>query len=215
MKNFSLFFLGVFLIAGVIGLLTGLTASPVVSVLIPLIFSLLTAGGAVYVERGMQPSGTKAPPGDRRKRASVLGLQLVAFSLGFLVGLWPGSAAKLHPEKVWFFEGKVTPAYGEFHFEDLRVLTAVIALDEKMKSSGLALESRRTIIEAVYTALRDRMKANGGTIVSSDLEAVRNLLGLPTQPSTRPWSFHPVAENFEQTEKPEGPGFFGAEENTV
>ena len=200
MKSYALFFLGVFSIASIIGLLTGLSASPVVSVLIPLIFGLITAGGAIYIARGAETAGTTTPS-DRQERALVLGVQLIAFSLGFILGLWPGSAAKLHPEKVWLLEARVKPAYGDLKFEDLRVLAAVIELDQKMKASGLEREGRQAIIKSIYDAIQKRALDGNGVIAASDLEGVKAILGVPATSSTTSPLYIPVARSYEDARK--------------
>lgn len=172
---------GVGAIAFTIGLTTGISASPVVGVLIPLLFGLLTAGGGVYVVKNLPAL---------REAGTSLGAYLVVFSLAFLVGLWAGSAAKLHPEQVWFFEDRVRPAYGELEAFDLRVTAAFLRLDRQMSQSGLRFEERVRVLRKLQDRIKSRLDSDTGGLASTDEDATKAILGLSDS-----WNgpFDPVA----------------------
>ncbi len=177
MKSLTVLAVGIFLLGSLIGALAGLSASPVVAPLLPLLFTLLTAGGGVWVAR----AGTKSsasPERERQRHILTLGIALVAFVSGFIPGLWTGIAAKLHPDKVWFLEDRRQPAYGEISFEDPRLLAAAISLDTRMEAAGLGLEKRRQILGQVFNAIVKRAKA-AKAMTKEDIEALNAILRLP------------------------------------
>ena len=84
----------------IIGLLSGISESPIVSVLLPLLFALITAGGNLYIVWGQKADDQDVTRRIRSERARFLGSQLVTFSSTFVMGLWCGVLAKFNSEAV-------------------------------------------------------------------------------------------------------------------
>lgn len=188
LKPLAVLSVGIFLLGSLIGALAGLSSSPIVAPLLPLLFTLLTAGGGLWVAI----SGTKSTAPAERERLrqmSTLGISLVAFVVGFIPGLWVGIAAKLHPDKVWFLQDTRRPAYGDLSFDDPRLLAATINLDRRMESEGLGQAKRRQILSQVLNGIRERTKV-ASSMTPQDLDALNAILKLPdssTQPPARPF----------------------------
>lgn len=182
-KRTWVFPLGIGLPALTIGITTGLSASPVVGILIPLLFSLITAGGGVFVLRNLDKF--------RDGAASLPGALLIVFSLCFLAGLWLGSAAKLHPEKIWVLPGPPRPAYAGLEPVDFQVTAAMMALDRRMAASGLGFEDRVRLLNQLQKSIERRIDPEDHELDGDDLEGAKAVLGLPSEPG---WSFKdPVA----------------------
>ncbi|MBJ3774930.1 hypothetical protein [Acuticoccus mangrovi] len=82
------YFLGCVALGMVAGFLVGASASPVVGVVLPLLFSLLGSAGGVLALT-FDPGTAEA-----RRRFRLLGLSALAFALPFLVGVFPGIAVR-------------------------------------------------------------------------------------------------------------------------
>jgi hypothetical protein len=186
---FTWFYAGVFALALVLGLLAGITASPVVGTLIPLLFALLTAGGAIYVVKGGEPGKAAVDAAEQRLRAGFLGRQLASFAFGFLIGMYAGVAAKFSPERIWVLDATASPAYSAMTFTDLTVLAAALEMDNRMRVSGLPLGERRRIFAQLDTALRYRATNYYGSsaadslyllygIADPDRDAINRILGV-------------------------------------
>ena len=160
MKGYRWFYTGIFSVGGLLGFLTSASSSPVVATVLPLIFALVSAGGALYIVAG----GSRESPVALdlvRERAEFLGKQFLFFSIGFGMGIWPGAAIKFHASSVWFLDTNSKPAYSEIEPSDIRLLAAVITLDDRMKASGLGFESRRRILEDVNQKIVERGTDSG------------------------------------------------------
>lgn len=181
-SQYAALYFGIFLLALVIGLVTGMTVTPVVGVVVPLLFSLLTAGGAVFVIAGKEEPGGKAGPTERSARAGLLGKQLIAFAFGFALGLWLGVAGKYHASAVWLREEGPKPVFQDLSakYTDLGLLAAVMELDGKMAVSGVSADSRKAVLEAVVTAVRGRADEKGA-ISERDASAIADILKPPAK----------------------------------
>lgn len=159
----------------IVGLLTGISQSPVVAVLLPLIFSLATAGGAVYIARAPQKSDALLGP-TMAARASLLAGQLLAFSLGFLPGLWLGVDAKLSPGAYWGAAARPVfePSFSEFSFKEIELLRAARAVDIDLFRAKVGKAERRRILKELLGAIDARRV--GGDISSGDTSAIGDLL---------------------------------------
>jgi hypothetical protein len=145
----KLYIAGMGLIGVVIGLLTGASSSPVVAVILPLLFTLMTAGGNFYVVWGERQREADAPSRDRSARAKFLGGQLTVFAVGFLVGVWSGILAKLRPDLLWPVQvGR--PAYAAMTpsptFASLPVYRH---LDNVLVSDGVPYAKRLELLHAM------------------------------------------------------------------
>jgi hypothetical protein len=186
---FAWFYTGVFALALVLGLLAGITASPVVGTLIPLLFALLTAGGAIYVVKGGEPGKTASDAAEQHLRASFLGRQLASFAIGFIIGLYAGVTVKFSPERIWTLDAAAGPAYSAMTFPDPTVLAAALELDNRMRMSGMPLAERRRIFSELDAAFRYRATGYHGTggadslyllygIADPDRDAIHRILGV-------------------------------------
>ncbi|MFO0699748.1 MAG: hypothetical protein U0236_11000 [Nitrospira sp.] len=136
MKPLIVFYAGVGAVAVIIGLLTGLSSSPVVGILMPLVFSVLTAGGTVYAHLVKMSEANKTSLLSSTVSPQTLGKQLLCFSIGFLLGLWLGVQAKLTPSLLWHSGSARIPAYDSstIAFQDTRLLAAAMKLDSDIDS---------------------------------------------------------------------------------
>ena len=149
-KKTRLLAVGLASIAVTIGILVGLSATPVVGSMIPLLFTLVTAGGvAAAVVRTSQGL-------PRMQSLAGCGLGLAVFSFAFLAGLYLGVAAKLHWRSFWLASDRYEPAYQTLAYTDLRLLAAAIKLDKDMVASGLEYDNRALIFSSVRDAMAQR-----------------------------------------------------------
>jgi hypothetical protein len=148
---------GFFFIALSIGIANGISASPVMSVVIPLIFSLLTFGGGFYVFiKDLNTSAQKS-----------IGTFFIAFSLGYISGLWGGAHLKMNSTMLIADENQ--PAYSEYEYTDVRLLSSFYKLDEMMLKSGLVKNKRKRILDDLFDSII-RRKESKEVITSSGLE---------------------------------------------
>ena len=164
--GFMVLFLGIFLFAMLIGGLTGISSSPVLTTVIPLIFSIFTAGGAIYsIKLNL----------DKTLAASTItfvGSQLIIFSVGFSLGVWGGVSLKLAPEDFWNVSASRSPAYADLNFTDFRLLSAALELDKRMVKSGLNEIDRKKIFDEIENARISRKeKATKIGLTTNDLLA--------------------------------------------
>jgi hypothetical protein len=152
----AVLFLGVLLLGLLAGTLAGISASPVVGPLLPLLFALLSTGGGFWYLKSSTGSGWDRTS---QRKALLLGLQLIVFVLGFAPGLWLGAAAKLHSDRIWHVDSARHPSYGSLKFTDVRLLEVVIRLDAQMERGGLAREQRQRILEQLVTTIAKRASA--------------------------------------------------------
>ncbi|MEW8437583.1 MAG: hypothetical protein AB2689_05440 [Candidatus Thiodiazotropha taylori] len=152
-QDYRLLFYGVVLISSVIGLLVGASTNPIAHIVLPLIFSLITAGGIVFVVVSKDNQQDKDTPSERATRARLTGLQLVAFSIGFLPSLWLGGYVQHHVKEVFrsgyesAFEGKNSLSIEDLSTpENLRIL---IKFDETLERAGVGKEKRVKILRTV------------------------------------------------------------------
>lgn len=163
----AVLFLGVLLLGLLAGTLTGISASPVVGPLLPLLFALLSTGGGFWYLKSSTGNGWDRAS---QRKALLLGLQLIVFVLGFAPGLWLGAAAKLHSDRIWHVDSSRHPSYGSLRFTDVRLLEAVIRLDAQMERAGLAQEQRRRILEQLVATIAKR--ASDDVLSASDVAAL-------------------------------------------
>lgn len=147
------FFIGLSLMALLIGLLTGLSTSSVVPTLLPLLFALATAGGNIYVIMGQKEKKSdndKPIPTEINQRARFIGFQLAMFAVFFSLGAWSGVYSKYNVDKIWFKEGVSTSVYQEFIGGNLEVFYVLRNIDQALANDGVDEEKRREIIEALH-----------------------------------------------------------------
>jgi hypothetical protein len=197
------FYVGTGLLAFVIGSLIGVSASPVVGVTVPLLFALISAGGALYVIVGKEnplpasedadkalthaarPPVLPVSPQQRRQRAGFLGKQSIAFAIGVLPGIWLGAWAKLHSDEIW---GRNTPevAIVDFQFTDARDLAANMALDERLISEHIGLAARKRLLSTLHDAVLRRRSSDTLALAADDAaaaDAVLKSLQLDARPA--------------------------------
>ena len=167
----AVLFLGVLLLGLLAGALTGISASPVVGPLLPLLFALLSTGGGFWYLKSSTGSGWNRTV---QRKALLLGLQLIIFVVGFTPGLWLGAAAKLHSDRIWHVDSARHPSYGRLKFADIRLLAVVIRLDDQMERAGLAQDQRRRILEELVAAMAKR--ASNEALSSDDADALTAIL---------------------------------------
>jgi hypothetical protein len=170
----AVLFLGVLLLGLLAGTLTGISASPVVGPLLPLLFALLSTGGGFWYLKSSTGSGWDRTS---QRKALLLGLQLIVFVFGFTPGLWLGAAAKLHSDRIWHVESARHPSYGSLKFTDVRLLAVVIRLDDQMERAGLAQEQRQRILEQLVATMAkhasdDVLSANDVAALTATLASV-------------------------------------------
>ncbi len=166
-----------------IGTLTGISQSPVVAVLLPLVFSLATAGGAVYIARAPQKSDALLGP-TMPARARLLAVQLLAFSAGFLPGLWLGVDAKFSPSAYWAVNRPPTfePRFSEYKFKEIEVLRAARAVDVELFRAQVPGPERRRLLKDWLDAIDARRV--DGELSTADASAIETLLGAVKEEAT-------------------------------
>lgn len=167
--HYTLFCIGTLLLALVIGGLIGVSSSPVVAVVLPLMFALLSAGGAAFVVLG-KDDGAAVAAGkvSRRERAQFLGLQYIAFALGFIPGVYLGVGAKFHSVQIWGSPSAPQVAYTEIEIRDPKELAAAIALDERMISDRVPLAARQKVLIGLHAATAQRRDSKTSALSPED-----------------------------------------------
>jgi hypothetical protein len=133
----------------VAGFLSGISATPIVSVVLPLIFALVTAGGGFYVVWGKRDADENVAKEDRAARARFLGVQMLGFGPCFLAGLWLGVYAKFNSDSVWPRHLE-TVIYPRFSTSSPAVLQYLRSLDLALMRDGVAVGDRNKILQALY-----------------------------------------------------------------
>jgi hypothetical protein len=159
----TLLLVGIALVGFLVGALTGMSSSPVVGTLIPVLFSLVSsASGLIVAKRASTERARAAKRGVAPEEMSpglimkLMGAQILAFCLGFLPAVWLGVRAKLHPDS---FFGEVTrpaPAYTEVDIADLRLLEALRILDGRLINSGMKFDDRKRMFAELVKAMKRR-----------------------------------------------------------
>lgn len=147
-RQVKTYLVGIAAMGMVIGLLAGASASPIVGVLLPLIFALITAGGNLYLVWGEKTAEQDLTKRHRSERAYFLGAQMVAFASTFLLGLWVGVFVKFHSGSVWLVaEG--TPAYLAFADSSPPVVRYLRFMDVTMSRDGAPFDQRQRILKSL------------------------------------------------------------------
>src|SRR5437867_3261544 len=133
-----LFLIGLAVMGLVAGFLSGISATPIVSVILPLIFALVTAGGGFFVVCGKRNGDENATKEDRAARARFLGIQMLGFGPCFLAGLWLGVYAKFNADSVWPRYSE-TVVYPHFSTSSPAILQYLRSLDLALMSDGVAV----------------------------------------------------------------------------
>jgi hypothetical protein len=172
---FAWFYIGTGLLALVVGVLIGVSSSPVVGVVVPLLFALLTAGGGLYVILGKDGEATSSPH-SRVKRASFMGKQLVTFALGLAPGLWGGVWVKVHGDTVWQpdMEPRKAAVTG-LTFTDPRALAGFIELDRRLIFLSVPLAERQRMLTGLHAAMAKR-SGDDALLAASDATAIDTIL---------------------------------------
>ena len=161
-KHYLHLFVGIALVAFVIGSISGLSSDPIVKILLPLIFSLFTAGGAVYVVIANEKHEKKDTPSERANRAKLLGLQLISFSIGFGPGLYCGLYAQIHANEIFFLKYDSVFSNDNFNhelsndkldiFSKIKSIDSIVNLmeiDYMMEKAGIEKHNRNKLIENI------------------------------------------------------------------
>lgn len=156
---------GLFGLALTIGLVSGLSSSPIVSTLIPVLFTLVTAACSVYVSH-TAVADEKLRRAELLEKSRFIGVQLCCFVLGFLIGLSLGIGIRLHSASIWFAQERVQPAYESMNYTDVRALAAALKLDGMMIHSGLGKKDRRAILEELDKSRKARIEYVDKIVIS-------------------------------------------------
>lgn len=151
-------YVGVFAIAVAIGLISGMSSSPVVATLIPVLFSLVTGTGLVVsagrtgegYDREESTARSSTATDEDSDRGARLGRQLALFAAGFVLGIGFGIGARLYVEYVWSQQSQ--PAYNAAQYTDAGALSAAIALDKAMIATGLCRDERARLLRELKPA---------------------------------------------------------------
>jgi len=170
---------GIFLLALSIGLVTGISASSVTSVLVPLLFSLVTAGGIIYVAFGK----TKQYEGDPstssyiqvEDRSGLIGSHLIIFSFGFLIGLYCGVWSKYHSEALWGGSKELSSTFQNYEYKDVAHLYTFMLLDKEMSKLNISEEDRASIFNGLNSAIVKRSDEKG-YVSTRDLENLKQIM---------------------------------------
>ncbi|QDV33026.1 hypothetical protein [Tautonia plasticadhaerens] len=125
-----------------IGMLVGLSRSPVVGVVLPILFSIIGGTGGFYFSR--VNLGTIAG----RRAARLASVAVFLLSVGTLVGVWSGIEVRARP-RPWSLVSDGPDAL--FPTGDLASGEAIewVLLDAKLKLMGLGTSERREIIARI------------------------------------------------------------------
>lgn len=113
------------------------------------------------------------------KKAKLLGLQLLIFSIGFLPGVYAGVWSKFHPESVWFVEeNEYKAAFIDIDLPDLRLAHVFMDLDYKYYENGISLADRKILLRSLDKAIKERMTSGSipGLSFVSPETGIKNLL---------------------------------------
>jgi hypothetical protein len=158
-----LFFIGLALMGLLTGFLSGISATPVVSIMLPLLFALVTAGGGFYVVWGKRDGDEAVTKRDRVTRARFLGMQMVGFVPCFLAGVWLGVYAKFNPDCVWPRSSN-TLVYPQWSFSDPSLLQYFRTLDVTLLNDGVSVSDRSRILHVLHDQ-RDKWQAQASELV--------------------------------------------------
>ncbi|MEM8492693.1 MAG: hypothetical protein AAF756_17900 [Pseudomonadota bacterium] len=153
-----------------IGFLMGLSSSPVVAVVLPILFSLM-AGTSTFFFDGIRPSDVSKHSVVRNTAVS-----LVALCIGLIAGVHFGIEQRT-PAIAWAIFEDGQPIEEVIAATNGNVLEAV-ALDLKLVNVGLGKQERKRIFEQLTDSI-DTLKLDE---VETELEALMALLG-QTAPS--------------------------------
>ena len=131
------------------GFLSGISATPIVSVVIPLIFTLATAGGGFYIIWGRHEGDESVSKRDRHVRARFLGIQMAAFAPCFIIGLWGGVYVKFNSDRIWSQHSE-SPVYPRFSTSDPSLLLYLRSVDATLLRDGVSVADRIKILQALY-----------------------------------------------------------------
>jgi hypothetical protein len=146
---------GIMAIAFVIGLLSGISASPVVAVILPLLFGLFSVGGAAVALR--KAFAASADGGDDTSAdVGLIGKQLIGFAGGFLIGMWLGVGVKIRAIAVWPSPENSAPAFSALRPSDMLTLSAAIDIDGRMQAAGVPLRQRIELFQALRSEMQRR-----------------------------------------------------------
>lgn len=153
-------------------MLTGLSSTPIITIVVPLIFSIFTAGGAIYVIKNEKDK----KPHSLGFKSTFLGLQLLSFTVGFSLGVWTGVQLKIKPDVIWSSNVLENPVYADMRFTDSRMLLAAMKLDALMIHSGLKTEQRKEIFENLEKAQKKRSEhIKERVLVTDDLVTILSM----------------------------------------
>ncbi len=142
------FVFGLGLMALTIGFISGLSSSPVVAVLLPLLFALATAGGNLYVVFGKEATAERDSE-SRKDRAIFIGSQLSIFSIFFLSGLWLGVKIKIDPSLLWK-TSTATSLYSDYVSQDPEFTIILRSFDIMFAADGINEEERNVLLAAIF-----------------------------------------------------------------
>ena len=171
---------GLFALALIVGILTGVSASPVVAVIIPAVFGLFSVADVMV--KGHRGNSDPEAMVDVRANA---GRQLVTFAVAFIVGLWLGVAAKLNPSSFWPTR-REPPAAFSLSYQHPLDLRIAMALDAEMQRSGVSLARRQAILREMAKVQAIARKDDVGELSYRDTDAAKIILGVPAQTSAGP-----------------------------
>ena len=170
----ALYVIGIFFMGILTGALSGASVSPVVCVLLPLLFTMLAAGGNFVVIWGNRNEDNRINKLARNQRANFLGLQFLSFSIGFLAGLWIGVYAKYNAETVWRTDYR--PAYSALPAHDPDTLKLLRDIDAILTIDRVRYDDRQRILESLHAKL----------VSAEVLSAMPAPSGMPTTASPTP-----------------------------
>jgi hypothetical protein len=170
---FAWFYLGTSMLALIVGVLIGVSSSPVVAVVVPLLFALLSAGGGLYIILG-KDAEAEVTSRARVQRAAFMGKQLVSFALGVGLGLWCGVWAKVHGNDLWAASPESTIV--GLSFSDTRALVGLLELDRRLQNAGVQHAERMRLLSQLNAAINARTDKAKAALADSDSEALEELL---------------------------------------
>ena len=171
-----LFLCGLALMAGLIGFLSGLSSSPIIDTLLPLLFALITAGGNAYILLGKGDKKADLKLGVDAQRAGFIGAQLLIFTLFFLPGLWTGVAVKFNPDSLWP-QPKNKPIYADISDDNPAVVNLLRTYDITMINDGIGKEKRKKILLEIHktkTKWADKTNLLTNTKTSHGIDITRS-----------------------------------------
>jgi hypothetical protein len=154
-----------------VGVLTALSQSPVVSIVIPLLFSLVAGAGGIYISK------VDVTQADVRQRLAFAGIGVIAFVVSTLIGVWAiisTQSPRVAPDLTALLRSEFLQPSDQLHLVKLRALAALM---------GTSTDERREILAkaASHPPQKITTPEEEAQRISSVLHCVKDVIGVASE----------------------------------